>query len=127
MHVNNNSSSVVDEQVVDLWKKQSVKEDGHYKLPIPFKEYPPRLPNYYTMAKHRLDRLGKRLKKDLTLRQKYTEGIRDSLLKGYVEEVVGINREDDCVWYLPHHPVLQAREGLYCLRLCNTVPRYFVK
>ncbi len=78
VHVNNNSLSVVDQQVVDLWNKQSVKEDGHYTLPIPFKEHPPRLPNNYTMAKHRLNLLGKRLKKDLTLRQKYTEGIRDS-------------------------------------------------
>ncbi len=110
MHVNNNSLSVVDQQVVDLWNKQSVKEDGHYTLPIPFKEHPPRLPNNYTMAKHRLNLLGKRLKKDLTLRQKYTEGIRDSLLKGYAEEVVDINREDGCVWYLPHHPVLHPRK-----------------
>ncbi len=110
VHVNNNSLSVVDQQVVDLWNKQSVKEDGHYTLPIPFKEHPPRLPNNYTMAKHRLNLLGKRLKKDLTLRQKYTEGIRDSLLKGYAEEVVDINREDGCVWYLPHHPVLHPRK-----------------
>lgn len=50
--VNNNSLSVVNEQVVDLWNKQSVKEDGHYTLPIPFKEHPPQLPNNYTMAKH---------------------------------------------------------------------------
>ncbi len=61
MHVNNDSLSVVDEQVVDLWNKQSVKEDGHYTLPIPFKEHPPRMPNNYTMAKHRLDLLGTRL------------------------------------------------------------------
>ncbi|GAA6092938.1 uncharacterized protein LOC125138838 [Tachysurus ichikawai] len=58
------------------------------------------------MAKHRLNLLGKRLKKDPTLHQKYTEGIRDSLLKGYAEEAIDLNREEGCMWYLPHQPVL---------------------
>ena len=62
------------------------------------------------MAKHRLDLLGKRLKRDPTLRQKYTEGIHDSLRKGYAEEVVHVNRADNCVWYLPHHPVIHPRK-----------------
>ncbi|XP_052387105.1 uncharacterized protein LOC127933996 [Carassius gibelio] len=110
VHVNHDSQSVVDEQVVALWNKQAVKEEGHYTLPIPFKEHPPQLPNNYTMAKHRLDLLGKRLKKDPTLLQKYKEGIGDSLRKKYAEEVVDINRKDGCVWYLPHHPVLHPHK-----------------
>ncbi|XP_056307490.1 uncharacterized protein LOC130219206 [Danio aesculapii] len=110
VHVNNNSMSIVDKQVVELWKKQAVKENGHYTLPIPFKEHPPRLPCNYAMAKHRLDLLGRRLKKDPDLQQKYIDGICDSLRKGYAEEVVDINRDDGWVWYLPHHPVLHPRK-----------------
>nr|XP_055049230.1 uncharacterized protein LOC129434322 isoform X1 [Misgurnus anguillicaudatus] len=110
VYVDNESLSKVDKQVVDLWNRRAVKEKGHFTLPIPFKECPPQLPNNYAMAKHRLDLLGKRLKKDPTLQQRYVESICDTLQKGYAEEVVDINRNDGHVWYLPHHPVLHPRK-----------------
>ena len=62
------------------------------------------------MAKRRLDLLGKRLKRDVSLKQKYTEGVQDYLSKGYEQRVTNIGREDGCVWYLPHHPVIHPRK-----------------
>ena len=60
-HLSNDTLSVNDKIVMDLWNKHSTKEGGHYMLPIPFKERPPPLPPNYQMAKHWLDLLGKRL------------------------------------------------------------------
>ena len=110
IHINDNAWSATDKQVVHLWKKQAVKEDNHYTLPIPFKDYPPHLPSNYAMAKHRLDLLRKRLRRDVSLKQKYTEGVHDYLSKGYAQRVTNIDREDGCVWYLPHHPVIHPRK-----------------
>ena len=53
-----NAPSMIDKQVVELWNKQTVKERGHYTLPIPFKERPPQLPATYAVVKHQLDLLG---------------------------------------------------------------------
>ena len=62
------------------------------------------------MAKHRLDLLGKRLKRDVSLKQNYTESVHDYLSKGYAQRVTNIGREDGCVWYLLHHPVIHPRK-----------------
>ena len=43
IHINDNAWSATDKQMVHLWEKQAVKEDNHYTLPIPFKDYPPQL------------------------------------------------------------------------------------
>ena len=58
------------------------------------------------MAKHRLNLLGRRLLNDPELKRKYTDNIRDALVKGYAEPVTDVNRSDGCVWYLPHYPVM---------------------
>ena len=81
-------------------------------MDIPFKERPPRLPDDRLMAEHRLKLLGKRLSKDSSLKEKYTSGIHDLLEKGYAEPVPAkdIDRRDGCVWYLPHHPVINPRK-----------------
>ena len=108
--INNGSLSVIDKQVIDLWSQGAVKEAGHYTLPIPFKKRPPPLPRNYVMAKHRLDLLGKRLRRDPNLMQEYVTGIHDALRQGYAEEVTDVQRQDEYVWYLPHHPVQHPRK-----------------
>ena len=107
IHINDNAWSATDKQVVHLWEKQAVKEDT---LPIPFTDYPPWLPGNYAMAKHRLDLLRKRCKRDVSLKQKYTEGVHDYLSKGYARKVTNISREDGCVWYQSHHPVIHPHK-----------------
>ena len=110
VHLNDQAPSVTDREVVNLWNQEAMKEGAHYVLPIPFKEKPPKLENNYSMAKHRLDLLGKRLKREPTLQRMYTAGIQESLQKGYAEEVTNFERSDGGVWYLPHHPVLHPKK-----------------
>ncbi|XP_077869104.1 uncharacterized protein LOC144360065 [Saccoglossus kowalevskii] len=71
--INDNLLSVTDKQVIKLWNEHSIIDGDHYSLPIPFKEHPPRLPNNYAVAKHRLDLLGKRLVKNPDLKHKYVQ------------------------------------------------------
>ena len=106
--------SINDKRVLDLWDRNVVFQDGHFQLPIPFKEGIPRLPDNRWTAAQRLNSLGKRLKKDDTLHAKYQQGIEDLLMKNYAEEVKEETKEtspeDAPVWYLPHHPVMSPHK-----------------
>ena len=110
VHLKDEPLSVTDREVLELWKKNITKEDGHYVLPILFEQQLPQLSNNYQAAKHRLDLLGKRLVKDPELKQRYTESIHVLLQKGYAEEVSDTNGIEGTVWYLPHHPVLSPHK-----------------
>ncbi|XP_038065549.1 uncharacterized protein LOC119735724 [Patiria miniata] len=101
--------SVQDKRAIALWEKTVCLKDGHYELPIPFKNNPQRLADNRMVAEQRLTSLGRRLKRDCQLKARYTEGMKELVGNGYAEVVVG----DDCVtdaaiWYLPHHPVLDS-------------------
>ncbi|XP_064631645.1 uncharacterized protein LOC135489940 [Lineus longissimus] len=104
--------SVNDQKVISLWDKEMKHENGQYVLPIPFKCEPPSLPNNLIMATRRLELLGRRLQKDTVLHQKYTTEITQLVNKGYAEVVPPdeIGRKDGCVWYLPHHPVINPKK-----------------
>ena len=104
--------SISQRKVLSIWENSLHRDGIHYTMDIPFKERPPRLPDDKLMAEHRLKLLGKRLSKDSSLKEKYTSGIHDLLEKGYAEPVPpkDIDRRDGCVWYLPHHPVINPRK-----------------
>ncbi|XP_063955063.1 uncharacterized protein LOC135153986 [Lytechinus pictus] len=119
--------SVNDRKVTEIWAKGKAMEDGHYQLPIPFKQRPPELPNNRWVAEQRLVSLSRKLSKDDRLRSKYTEGMNDLLQKGFCEKVPKEDsfHDDKAQWYLPHHPVLHAmkpdkvRIVFDCASKCN--------
>ena len=59
------------------------------------------------MALNRLMLLKRRFHKDPGLFSKYSQAMYDHLHKGYTEKVPEslLDRSDDMVWHLPHHPV----------------------
>ena len=98
--------SINDQKTIRIWEETVTKDQGHYQLAIPFKEQPPDLENNKYMADQRLKSLGRRLEKDRDLHEKYKEGIKDLLDKGYAEEVKDDAPEPvGATWYIPHHPV----------------------
>ena len=82
--------------------------DGHYQLPLLWKEpYKNQLPNNLPLAQRRLTSLKRRLQRDDNLRVKYAEVVESYLSKGYAREVqqAYLAESNDPIWYLPHHPV----------------------
>ncbi|XP_063969477.1 uncharacterized protein LOC135157524 [Lytechinus pictus] len=79
--------------------------DGHYEMGLPWRQFPPSLPNNHRMAESRLRSLKRRLEKDDSLHQKYTETMTNYLSKGFAREVDEDPQEEGSIWYLPHHPV----------------------
>ncbi|CAM1308183.1 Uncharacterised protein at_DN2291 [Pycnogonum litorale] len=53
-----------DKSVIDLWDRKCRKVNGHYEIPIPWKDKSEKLPNNFNLAKGRLDNLVKRLRRD---------------------------------------------------------------
>ena len=100
--------SVNDKRVLDLWDKTCKFEEGHYSLPIPWREGFPAFPDNFFMAKCRLDSLLKKLHSNGTY-DKYEENIHTMLSKGYAEPVPDGDKGSDntSVWYLPHHAVVR--------------------
>ena len=95
-----------DERAEEHLKASCKFVDGHYDIGLPWKQGYPDLSNNYDMALARLNSLGKRLKTDTGLHERYRDKIQDMVLKGYAVEVSKSSKcEDGRVWYIPHHCV----------------------
>ena len=71
------------------------------------------LPNNYFSALVQLKSLDKRLTKDQTLREKYSNTIKEDLDKGYVVKVKDaqkVESHSEREWCLPHHPVVNPNK-----------------
>ena len=88
-------------------------DDGHYQLPLLWKQEKISLPNNLNVAKQRLSSLKARLSKDPTLKDKYTDVIKLYLSKGYAKQVDSDaqNEQSKIAWYLPHHPVINPHKS----------------
>ena len=103
--------SVEDKRVVEFWEESIHRSEGHYVLPIPFRQRPPYLPPNRVMAEKRLDSLKRRLSRDASLKKAYTGFMEDLFEKGYAEPVdVDQMGRSDMVWYLPHHNVVNPKK-----------------
>ena len=80
------------------------------KVALPWKVFPPDLPNNKIVAEHRLGLLKKRLLKDPQLHRKYSLFMDDLFDKGHAQKVPEGQREDSPSWYLPHHPVIHPQK-----------------
>ena len=104
--------SIEDRRVLELWDKNVRFSDGHYSLPIPFKNPALTLPDNRQMAERRLSSLKRKLIKNHDLYQKNTDGMNDLLKKGYAVPVAKeeVYKKDGKIWYLPHHPVINPNK-----------------
>ncbi|KAG1714704.1 hypothetical protein GQR58_000941 [Nymphon striatum] len=104
------SWSEEDKRVIELWEREIKVSEGHFVLPIPFRDKNETIPNNFIVAKFRLDALMKKLCRKNIL-DKYTEEIKMLINNGYaevipLEEVDNQNR----IWYLPHHAVINDKK-----------------
>ncbi|XP_038046729.1 uncharacterized protein LOC119720934 [Patiria miniata] len=104
------SWSQEDRSVIKLWDREHRKIDGHYELPIPWRDREESLPNNFVVAKSRLDSLDKRLVEG-GLYPKYKAEINKLLHKGYAERVPPDEiMTGERIWYLPHHAVVTDKK-----------------
>lgn len=87
-------------------------KDGRYEMPLPFKYQDPVLPNNKSLALNRLKSLRRRLQREETFRQHYSEFMQELLRNGHAEKVPeqDIIPQDGHVWYIPHHGVYHPQK-----------------
>ena len=103
------SWSVEDRQVMELWDKSVQLVQGHYELPIPWKQDVD-MPNNVAVAASRLKSLKSGLAKK-GLFAKYDDEIQKLLQNGYAELVPDVEIENKGkVWYLPHQAVVTEKK-----------------
>ena len=106
------SMSIEDKRALAVMEKSAKLVDGHFQVPLPWKEKLPYLPNNRILAERRLNMLKKRFQQDSELFEKYKATIGDYLNKGHAKRVPEkeLDARNKPLWYLPHHPVFNPNK-----------------
>lgn len=85
-------------------------QDGHFEMPLPFKQDTPNLPNNKSCAVQRLMSLERRLRRDQQYCTDYLGFMKDIIARGYAEKVPEEELQNQPVWYIPHHGVYHPQK-----------------
>ena len=101
-----------DRRALKMMEESTKLCDGHYEVALPWRVFPPDLPNNKMLAEHRLCLLKKRLMRDQALHRKYCSFMEDLFEKGHAQRVPNdqLYHETARAWYLPHHSVVHPRK-----------------
>jgi hypothetical protein len=102
------SLSNEDKRVLKLWDANCTKVDGHFEIPIPWRDNV-QMPNNVSLALTRLKSLKSSISKK-GIASQYNAEITKLLDKGYAEPVPCDRLQSSDVWYLPHHAVVNPRK-----------------
>jgi hypothetical protein len=88
------------------------RDDGHFEIPLPFKQEEVKLPNNRKMAVKRLTRLKRKMMSDARYKADYVAFMNNMIDKGYAERVpTDENTQiDNPKWYIPHHGVYHPKK-----------------
>ncbi|KAK3731636.1 hypothetical protein QZH41_007309 [Actinostola sp. cb2023] len=88
-------------------------DDGHYEMPLPFKNDITLLENNKTMVMKRLLHLRKRLQNDTQYRKDYVSFMKNIIDSGHAERVPSneVPLANGKVWYIPHHGVYHPKKN----------------
>ena len=102
-----------DDKFMAIMSERAVKVDGHYELPLPFKDNNVSLPNNRKQIEKRLLSVKRKMERSVTYRDEYTSCIEALIDKGYAQKCTNDehNKKDGRVWYLPHHGVYHPTKG----------------
>ena len=81
--------------------------DGHYQIPLPFKDHVVSVPNNKQQALSRITWLKKRLENDPKFHDDYSAFMKELVDKGHARKVPLDQKNDKSLdaWYIPHHGI----------------------
>jgi hypothetical protein len=105
-------TSIEDQRSLHALKAGTKLIDGHFQVPMLWKEKMEPLPNNRPQADQRFNSLLRRLSSDQDLQDKYAAEMNGYVSKGYArkltcEEAVACSKT---TWYLPHHCVVNPNK-----------------
>ena len=93
-----------DKRFLEILQNGITKVNGHYQMPLPFKDRHPQLSTNRSMALKRLEQLKRRLKNNKSFKMHYNTFMSELFEKGYAEPAKPIDSGKP-VSYIPHHGV----------------------
>lgn len=93
--------------------EQSIQHhDGHYVIPLPFRESQMTMPNNRDQALKRATWQRKKMLRDENYRNDYVNFVNEMIAKGHARKVPEDHLEADQgkVWYLPHHGIYHPKK-----------------
>ena len=96
-------NSFEDKKFLHMVNSSVKRKDGHYEIPLPFRQDNIRLPNNRKLAEQRALSLACKFQKDEALRKDYNGFMSDVLRKGHAERVSEeqLPRKVGRLWYIP--------------------------
>ena len=98
--------------------------DGHFHVPLPWKNTGTCLVNNYLLAEKRLNYLRRRFQKDQSLFQRYVKVMQHHFDAGYIEDIPTNVPRPSNVWYMPHHPVFNPKKPDKCRIVFDCAAKY---
>ena len=89
------------------------KIDGHYELPLPFRQQDVVLPNNRNQAVKRAEGIKRRFASNAKYKEDYSRFMKDIIGRGYVKKLSENSdtaRIGENCWYIPHHGVYHPRK-----------------
>ena len=101
-----------DDRFMKLMSEKACLVDGHYQLPLPFKDSDVKLTNKRIQIEKRLLSVKRKMERSSAFKDEYTSCIESLIEKGYAKKSTDEDRhEDGQVWFLPHHGVYHPTKG----------------
>ena len=119
--------SASDARAHDIHENTTVHNGKKYDVGMLWAEDNIELPNNYFSALVQLKSMENRLTKDQTLREKYSNTIKEDLGKGYavkVEDAHKVESRSRREWYLPHNPVVNPNKPGKVRRVLNGAAKF---
>ena len=99
-----------DRLALEIINKSVQLVNGHFQLPLLWRDKWALLPNSRAVAERRLGSLKRRLRRDAQLHQRYAETMQMYIERGYAEPVLESTGAGGRRWFLPHHPVMNPNK-----------------
>lgn len=105
--------SIADKRFMSIMESSKELRNGHYYLPLPFKDNDVTMPSNYQQAQQRVLSLKRKLERNAHYHKEYTTFLESVIEKGYAETVPSdeLKGESGTVWYMPHHGVHHPKKG----------------
>ena len=101
--------SINDKKFLRIMDENVKLIDGHYQLPLPFKEQIMDVPNNKSLAIKRVFSLKKKLQTNKKMHEDYCTFMKNIFDKGFAEKCDS-SSENGKTWYLPHHGVYHPKK-----------------
>lgn len=99
-----------DKQLMLSVKKTTRFEDRHYYVGLPLRYEAVKMPNDHCVAEQRAASLKKKLRKNAQFLEDYKV-----FMKSILDNGNNLDRNDDRIWYVPHHGVYHLKKKEICV------------